>query len=42
MEFNPNEVGLRSEKDFVHDLLAAGKHPIFLWPMKFFSLTTES
>ena len=42
MEFNPNEVGLRSEKEFVNELLSVNKHPIFLWPYRYDSLTTES
>jgi hypothetical protein len=31
MEFNPGDYGKRNEKDFVQDVLAAGKSPFFLF-----------
>lgn len=34
MEFNPDDFGKRSEVDFIHNVLAAGKSPIFLLPFR--------
>lgn len=41
MEFNPNDFGLRSEEDFVNEVLGKGKSPFFLLPFKSVSTPTE-
>lgn len=34
MEFNPHDFGKRSEVDFIHNVLAAGKTAFFLLPFQ--------
>lgn len=34
MEFNPDDFGKRSEVDFIHNVLAAGKTVFFLLPFR--------
>ena len=42
MEFNPDDFGKRNEDEFVTELLAHGKCPIFLLPFRIFpNATTE-
>jgi hypothetical protein len=43
MEFNPDDIGKRSEADFVKEVTAAGKTAFFLWPYRYVSNeTTET
>lgn len=41
MEYNPQDTGLRSEDHFVNELLAYGRKPFFLWPLRYNGVTTE-
>lgn len=42
MEFNPDDFGLRSEEDFVNEILAYGKSPFFLLPFRSVTTPTET